>query len=529
METLLLVLALMTGAVFVVAIGERATLPWPALMVLLGIVVTLTPGLPDELRIDPALILPLFLPPMLFATAQRTTWAQCRARWRSLLGLAVLLVIATATAAAAVAWWLTPGMGFATAMLLGALVSPPDPVAVEAVAGPLGIPRRVLATLQTEGLFNDATAIVLFHLALSATLSDTDFDVVRAVVTFVVSAAAAVAIGVALAYAARLLLRVVTSTAGAGGLSLVLPFVVYVVAEEVHASGVVAVVAAALQFRETRAADASTQRLSHRALWDVVELLVTGVAFGLIGLEMRRVFTDAGERLPAMLGVATAVAATTVVVRFAWLFTASRVIIARGARGAAPRTGREAVAMSWCGMRGLATLALALSLPVTTNGQSWFPYRDEIVLTAATVILVTLVLAGLSLPRVLLRLGVTRDAAEERVAEKKVRRLAHAAALAELDLVRRDIGEELPPAVAQAAGKLLDRIADSLTGDPADELSRAERERLRHKRRLMTTVNARILAAARQAVIDARRDPTIDPEAAERILERLDLRTALGD
>ncbi len=170
MEVLLLLVGLMLGAVLLVGVGDRLRLPWPALMVLLGAAVAVVPGLPDGIDLDPDLILPLFLPPLLYATAQRTSWSVFRARWRSILLLAVALVLATVAAVAGTAYLLVPGIGLTAAVALGAMVAPPDPVAVEAVAGPVRIPRRLLSVLQAEGLFNDATALVVFQAAVLATV-----------------------------------------------------------------------------------------------------------------------------------------------------------------------------------------------------------------------------------------------------------------------------------------------------------------------------------------------------------------------
>jgi hypothetical protein len=144
-EVLLLVVGLMLAAVLLVGVGDRTRLPWPALMVLLGVLVAAVPGLPDEFDLDPDLILPLFLPPLLFATAQRTSWALFRARWRSIALLAVALVAVTITAVAGTALALVPGITLTAAVALGAMVAPPDPVAVEAVAGPVRMPRRLLS------------------------------------------------------------------------------------------------------------------------------------------------------------------------------------------------------------------------------------------------------------------------------------------------------------------------------------------------------------------------------------------------
>ena len=269
-ETLVLVVGLMLAAVLLVGVGDRLRLPWPALMLLLGVGVAFAPGLPDRFDLAPELILPLFLPPLLFAAAQRTSWALFRARWRSIAFLAVALVVATVAAVAGTAAVLVPGIGISAAIALGAMVAPPDPVAVEAVAGPVRMPRRLLSVLQSEGLFNDATALVVFQTAVLATVSGGAVSAPTLVLRFVLGVVGAVAIGVGVAFVARWITARVTDTTGRSALTLVLPFAVYVAADEVGASGVVAVVVLALQLRAASGEDEAAERLVQRSFWDVV-------------------------------------------------------------------------------------------------------------------------------------------------------------------------------------------------------------------------------------------------------------------
>ncbi|MET0188900.1 MAG: cation:proton antiporter, partial [Pseudonocardia sediminis] len=232
MQILLLVVGLMLAAVLLVGVGDRLLLPWPALMVVLGVLVALVPGLPDAFTLEPDLILPLFLPPLLFATAQRTSWAVFRARWRSIALLAVALVVVTVAAVAGTAMFLIPGIALTAAVALGAMVAPPDPVAVEAVAGTVRIPRRLLSVLQSEGLFNDATALVVFQAAVLATVSRDELSPAGLGLRFVAGALGAVLIGLAVAGLAQSVLARLTDTTGRSALTLVLPFATYLAADE---------------------------------------------------------------------------------------------------------------------------------------------------------------------------------------------------------------------------------------------------------------------------------------------------------
>ncbi|MBB2903172.1 CPA1 family monovalent cation:H+ antiporter [Kineococcus radiotolerans] len=527
METLILVVALMLASVLLVGVGDRIRLPWPALMVLLGVAVAVIPGLPDGFEIDPHLILPLFLPPLLFATAQRTSWSLFRARWRSIALLAVALVAATTAVVAGTAMALIPGIGLSAAIALGAMVAPPDPVAVEAVAGSVRIPRRLLAVLQSEGLFNDATALVVFQAAVLATVQGSDLSAGGLLLRFVLGAAGAVLLGLGVAWAARAIVDRITTELGRSALTLVLPFAVYLLAEEVHASGVVAVVVLALQLRATTSADAAQERLMQGSFWDVVELLVTGVAFGLVGLSLREVVTDAGDRLPTMLAHALLIALVAFAVRAVWMAAAVLAVRRSPDATAAPRSGREAVVLTWCGMRGLATLALALSLPASTDDGAAFPARTEILLIACTVLVLTLLLPGFTLPTLVRVLGVAEDAADEHAAEERVVQTARDAAMTTVLQ-----HQHLPNLPEHAAAVLHERFGHLEAVLRGDTLSAEDRERLETMQRtrvVVAGIQADALAAARHAVLQARRQPGVDPEAADRVLRRLDQRTVLLD
>jgi CPA1 family monovalent cation:H+ antiporter len=526
-QILLLVVGLMLAAVLLGGVGDRLHLPWPALMVVLGVAVAFVPGLPDRFALEPDLILPLFLPPLLFAAAQRTSWALFRARWRSIALLAVALVAVTIAAVAGTALALVPGISVTAAIALGAMVAPPDPVAVEAVAAPVKMPRRLLTVLQSEGLFNDATALVVFQAAVMATVQRGDLSVPALGLRFVAGAAAAVVIGWVVARLARLIMNRVTDTTGRSALTLVLPFAVYLAAEEVHASGVVAVVVVALELRSEGAPDEAAERLVQRSFWDVVELLVTGVAFGLIGLDLRQVVDVAGADLWRMLGHAAVVCAVVIGVRAVWMAGAWLLVRRSSDPARAPRRGREAVVLGWCGMRGLATLALALSLPLTTSDGAPFPARDELLVIACVVLVVTLLLPGFTLPLLVRVLGVAEDADAEHAAERTVARRAQKAALARLAEEERHV--DLPDEVEAVLHDRIARLEGLLRGEPASEEERDRVETWRKGRATAQRIQALTLAAAREEVLMARREPGIDPEAADRVLRRLDLRTVLLD
>ncbi|WP_279403144.1 sodium:proton antiporter [Arthrobacter sp. JCM 19049] len=278
MEFFLLTVALLFVTVLVVGVSERIGLPYPILMLLTALVAGFLPFMPT-LHIDPELILPLFLPPLLFATAQRSSWSVFRLRWRTLIRMAVLLIVVTAGAVAATVWAFVPLLSLPLAIALGAIVAPPDPVSVDAIATKVKMPRRLTSLLETEGLFNDAMAIVIFQLAVNATINRTDVGL-EIIPQFVLGAAAATILGIAMAWLVGAMNRFVPNLVARCAATLVAPYAVYLLAEEVHASGVIAVVITALELGRRARPQDSRERLTRTAFWEVLEMLATGLAFG---------------------------------------------------------------------------------------------------------------------------------------------------------------------------------------------------------------------------------------------------------
>src|SRR5690349_20214110 len=291
-------------------------------MTLLGMVLAVLRFVPN-VDIPPDLILPALLPPLLYAAVRRTSWRQFTANKRPIFLLAVALVFVTTLAVAAVASSIVPGLPLAAALALGALVAPPDPVAATAVAGQLGLPRRLVSILEGEGLFNDVTAIVLYHVAIAAAVSGS-FHVGEAAFELVLSAVVAVVMGLALGWGANKLMDLLGDATLQIGLTLLVPYASYVLAEELHGSGVLAVLTTALFLAEYAAdADDVMTRLAGHTVWDVVDTLVTGVAFGLVGLELHNAIRTASSHWSELLAWAGVVVAVVVFVRLLWLLPAS--------------------------------------------------------------------------------------------------------------------------------------------------------------------------------------------------------------
>ncbi|UED83668.1 Na+/H+ antiporter [Streptomyces profundus] len=526
MDQLTLLLALLLGAVVLVPLAERLSVPPPVLMTVFGGLLAVLPMVP-RVQIPPEYILPLVLPPVLYAAVQRTSWRQFAANIRPILLLAVALVFVTTAAVAVVAQSVVPDMPLAPAIALGALVAPPDPVAATAVAGKLGLPRRMVSILEGEGLFNDVTAITLYHVAIAAAVTGS-FSAFGAGGELVLSAVVAILLGLALGWLTTRVLTLLGEATLRTGLTLLAPFAAYALAEELHGSGVLAVLVSALYLGE-RAADPDdvTGRLTGQSFWGVIDLLVTGVAFGLIGLELNEVLSAATGRWGELLPAAGLVLVTVVVVRLLWLLPAAWLAKRLHHRGDIdediPLSWRETVIMWWSGMRGVASVALALAVPLTVDDGGTFPEREAVIFIAFAVVFGTLLLQGLTLPWLATRLGVRGDSREEEALEHDLAVRAAKAAKARLREItaERDLPEDVTEALLRRAYDIGIRISPRVAEEDRREHVTQRTERVREIQRL----HGELLSAARGAVLSARTEPGTDPEVVDRVLNGLDRRS----
>ncbi|MEU3842678.1 Na+/H+ antiporter [Streptomyces sp. NPDC028635] len=526
MDQLALLFVLLLGAVISVPVGDRWGLPAPVLMTILGVVLAVLDFVPN-VDIPPELILPTLLPPLLYAAVRRTSWRQFAANRRPIFLLAVALVFVTTLCVATVAHSIVPGLPLAAAVALGALVAPPDPVAATAVAGQLGLPRRLVSILEGEGLFNDVTAIVLYHVAIAAAVSGT-FSPWRAGLDFLLSAVVAIAVGLALGWGANKLMDLLGDATLQIGLTLLVPYASYVLAEELHGSGVLAVLMTALFLAEhaTDADDVMT-RLAGHTFWDIVDTLVTGVAFGLIGLELHNAIRTASGRWGEMLGWAGTVVGVVILVRLAWLLPATwltkRLHAKRDYDEDIPMSWRETVVMWWSGMRGVASVALALAVPLKTDDGGPFPDRDEIVFIAFGVIMATLVVQGLTLPWLVKRLGVRADTEREKDFEKEL--AVRAAKAAKRRLREIETVEELPEELSEQMLRRAFDIGVRISPDIGEEERREAHEQRVRRLKRVRRIQQEMLSAARHEVLAARSEPGADPEIVDRVLRHLDVRS----
>lgn len=523
MTTLLMIIGFGAATSVVVGLGQKLKLPWPALMVVIGIAGAFIPSF-AEITIEPDLILPLFLPPLLFAAAQKTSWALFAIRWRTILGMAVALVGVTAAAVAGTAVLLIPGITIASAIALGAMLAPPDPVAVDAVAGTVSIPRRIMSTLQSEGLFNDAASLVIFQTAMAAAMAGTEVNFGHLAMSFLVSAVVAILIGLVVVFVVWWVMEKIDHTIARSSLMLMLPFGVYLIAEHFHASGVIAVVVASLEVRRRDVESNSAERVTQASTWQVLEMLITGIAFGLIGLDLRQVVESEHADLGRAILVGLLIALVVIAVRFGWLLLGTVLENKRSTDDpdAAPLNLKDATLMTWGGMRGLATIALALSIPITTATGDPFPGRSYILVAAAVILLVTLVMAGLTFPTIVKVLGIDDEAEKERQATKDIALRAYKAALHQ---IKND--DSLPDEVAEPLRARFKGLYAQLLGTTDDQASSEQATTFKEHREAMAQVQTKALQSARAEVLRARRERGTDPQIADRVLRRFDLQSVL--
>ncbi len=433
-----LVIVLLFGGAMLAALARRINVPYPALLALTGAALALLPGTPS-VTLDPQLALALFVAPVLLDAAFDSSPRDLRQNWRAVTSLALIAVGLTVAAVAVAVRWVVPDMPWSVAIALGAIVAPPDAAAATAVLRQLKAPHRVFVILEGESLFNDASALLIYRLAVAATITGS-FSGWNAIPMLVVVCAGSVLFGYLVS---RLLTRVmphITDVATSVIVQFVSTFGVWIAAERIGLSGIITMVVYAIAVART-APDRFPARLRipSYAVWEVVVFVLNVLAFILVGLQLKPILQRLSEQeLLRYAAAATAVCAAVIVIRIVWVMAYAlvgrialrrRPEIARSARYPSYRVG---AVIAWCGMRGIVTIAAALALPDGGGSAGAFPYRDLILFTAFCVVLGTLVLQGLTVTPLMHALALRADDTvdrEVRLARTETMR----AALAEIE------------------------------------------------------------------------------------------------
>ena len=499
-----LVIALLLVGAALSAVARRVHAPYPALLALAGAALALLPGVPT-VTLDPDLALTLLVAPVLLDAAFDSSPRDLKQNWRAVTGLALAAVGLTVVAVAVVARWLVPGMPWAAAIALGAIVAPPDAAAATAVLRQLRPPHRILVILEGESLFNDASALLVYRLAVTSAMTGAVIGW-SALPMLALVAVGSVVLGAVLSRVSLYTMPRIADVPTAVIVQFLSTFAVWMIAERLRLSGILTVVVFAILVARTAPEVISPRlRIQSYAVWDVVVFVLNVLAFMLIGLQLKPILQRlSGSALAEYLESAAIVCATVIVVRIVWV-----TLYGALARWQGERIGAgAATVVAWCGMRGIVTLAAALALP--DGGSTAFPHRDFILFTAFSVVLGTLVIQGLTVPALMRVVGLEDDGSVER----EVRLARAAVARAGLATVEGAGGE------GEIAGFLRRKYAARLLRAETPEEA-VEDEELSGWREL-GNVQRRAQVEERRVLSDLRARGIIGDDAFHQVEEELD-------
>ena len=515
---LAVLLGLLAATTALLALAPRLRIPYPILLVLGGLALGFAPGIPD-VELSPELVLIGILPPLLYSAAFFTSLRDLRANTRPIGLLAIGLVLMTMVVVATVAHTLI-GLSWASAFVLGAVVSPTDPIAATAISRRLGVPRRLVIIVEGESLVNDATALVALRVAVVATVTGT-FSIWEAGLDFVLVVVGGVLVGLGVGWVVRQVRRRIDDPPVEVTISLLTGYFAFIPADLLHVSGVVSVVTAGVYLGwHTPELTSPDSRLLGDSMWEITTFLLNALLFVLLGLQLPSILEALeGESAGKLLWWAALVSGTVSVARIVWVFPATylpRWLSARlRARDPSPPWQYPAL-ISWMGLRGAVSLAAALSVPTVVDGGAPFPDRELVIYLAFAVIIATLVLQGLSLPGVIRLLGLEDDGLAEKE-EAKARIRSAEAALARLEELTGEewVNEDTADRMRGFYGFRMRRFAARFDGedDGSVELRSQSYQRLRIE----------LLTAERNAVLDLRREGRISDEVMRRLERDFDL------
>jgi CPA1 family monovalent cation:H+ antiporter len=513
-----LLAVLLAVGLLLLAVSQFVRIPYPIVLVLGGAVIGFLPGAPT-VQLNPDLVLVAVLPPLLYGAAFFTSLRELRANMKAIGLLAVGLVLVTMLAVAVVAHAAIPGLGWPQAFVLGALVSPTDPTAASAIAERLGLPRQLVALIEGESLVNDGTALVAYRFAVAAVVTGS-FSLVEASWRFVVSVIGGIAIGLAVGWLIRQLRRRLDNPPVEITVALLSGYFAYLPAHAIDVSGVLAAVTVGIYMGwHTPELTTAQTRLQGQAVWEIVFLLLNGLLFALVGLQLPNILDSlSGRSTVELLGYAAIVSGVVIGARIAWLLgTYIVALLSSRVRADDPAPSWQAkTVVAWSGMRGAVSLAAALALPLTIDSGAAFPDRNLIIFLTFGVIFATLVVQGLTLAPLIRVLDLEDDGLAEKE-EAKARIRAADAAIVRLDeligeeWVRDDTAERMRGLYAFRQERFRSRFDPE--GDGSTEDRSLAYQRLRRE----------LLDAERQAVQELRREGLIGDDVMRRVVRDLDL------
>jgi len=513
------IVGLLVVVVILVMLARRLNIPYPIPLVLGGLALGFVPGLP-HIAMPPDLVLLVFLPPLLYSEALTLSWRDFRANLRPISLLAFGLVAMTTLIVAVVAHAVIPGLPWAAAFVLGAVVAPTDEVAVSAVAERLKLPHRLLVIIEAESLVNDAVSLVLYRLAAAAVVTGT-FSWLSGGFQFLINSCGGVGIGLVVGYGVSQLRRhlkpdpLIENT-----ISLLTPFIAYLPAESLHVSGVLSVVTTGLYLgRLGPRYITSATRLQAGTLWRMIDFLLNSLLFILLGLQLHTILNQlSGRSWPTVISEAITISLSVILARIVWIVTCTYLprLINMKRRLASLPPWQQMSVIAWTGIRGSVSLAAALAIPALTARGAAFPQRDMIIFVTFVVILSTLIVQGLSLPILINRLNLVEDDgfAHE---ESDARLQAAHAGLARLEEIAEaeTLPEEIVADLRSHINNRTQRFEARADGNANQEYEAraAIFQRLRNE----------IVNAERKTVVSLRDQSVISDDIMLRLLRTLDL------
>ncbi|CAN5548891.1 hypothetical protein BH10BAC2_BH10BAC2_39600 [soil metagenome] len=402
-DQLLLIIGLLFCVSMLSMLSEKLKIPYPIFLVIAGLLISIVTGVPI-VKLDPDLVFLIFLPPLLYSAAWNTSWHEFWAAKRPITLLAFGLVIFTAGAVAFISHAMIPDFSLAMGFLLGGIISPPDAIAATSLMQKMKLPKRVVTILEGESLVNDASSLIVFRFALAAILTS-QFAFREAAGNFFVVVIMGILIGLAIAHIVYALHRFLPTTPSIDtAITLITPYLMYLIAEHFHYSGVLAVVSGGL-FLTFRSQDIFSYdtRLKAVSVWQTLVFLLNGIVFILIGLQLPEIIDGLGNySITEAITYAVIISLLTILIRLIWIYHGAYIprFLFKSIREKEANPGWKLVFITgWSGMRGVVSLASALAVPLTLNDKiTAFPHRNLILFITFVVILFTLVLQGLSLP-----------------------------------------------------------------------------------------------------------------------------------
>lgn len=511
------ILGLLLVVVVLTTVARQLGVAYPVLLVLGGLVLSFIPGIP-AVALPPELVLLLFLPPLLYWESLNLSYRDLRFSIQPILNLAIGLVLATIVVVAVVAHTILPTFTWALAFVMGTIVGPTDEVAAAAIAERLPLPARLLAIIEDESLLNDASSLVLYNVAVAAVVTGT-FSLLSTSVQVLVDAIGGIAIGLAVGLVLSQVRRRLDDPPVENTISLLTGYAAYLPANALHFSGVLAVVSTGIFLsRRSFGVISPRTRLQSGEMWEIVDFLLNGVLFVLVGLQLHSILVKLSAYQPGRLALHAAIIVLTVIgLRIVWVFAFTYLprLLFPAARARSPIPWQQTAIVAWTGMRGAVSLAAALAIPLTINGGIRFPDRELIIYLTFAVILSTLVLQGLTLPVLIQRLGIVPGKEEEY--EETAARLA--ATQAGLERLNSGAQDGFPPEMIDNLRRQLRNRSRRAVERTSHSETRAEQARNKRYRRLLLEV----LNAERDALIDLRDENIISDDVMRKVGRELDL------